>query len=232
MEQQRNARCTVLEEVFGKLLSFLGLNRSCLRPCGTSVSLAWAQDSLEKGATRLEVNCLLCIVQNSFEENALVNYVISGATRAAAHAPDTKSDFNHRPRFFEFHTVGSTKGVSITFVIGDMGFYTSCDGEIDTIIKGSKFRESHILKILSWRAKEGGMSRPLVVFCQSLAHLTCFRYISYVTFAADCAVLPAVTIIFKSLTNPLQKNQILVAGANLAKIGVRGCRFLYSLPPG
>jgi len=56
MEQQRNARCTVLEEVFGKLLSFLGLNRSCLRPCGTSVSLAWAQDSLEKGATRLEAN--------------------------------------------------------------------------------------------------------------------------------------------------------------------------------
>jgi hypothetical protein len=90
--------------------------------------------------------------------------VISGATRVAAHSRDTKSDFNHRPRFFEFHTVGSTKGVSITFVIGDIGFYTSCDGGTNAIIKGSKFRESHILKILSWRAKEGGMPRPLVVF--------------------------------------------------------------------
>jgi hypothetical protein len=48
-DMERNARCTVLEEVFGKLLSFLGLNRSCLRHCGTSVSLAWAQDSLERG---------------------------------------------------------------------------------------------------------------------------------------------------------------------------------------
>jgi hypothetical protein len=38
------------------------------------------------------------------------------------------------------------------------------------------------------------MPRPLVVFRRSLAHLTRFRYVSYVTFAADRAVLPAVTI--------------------------------------
>jgi hypothetical protein len=68
----------------------------------------------------------------------------------------------------------------MTFVIGDMGFYTSCDGEISAVVEGSKFRESYVLKILSWRAKEGGMPRPLVVFRQPLAHLTCFRYISYV----------------------------------------------------
>jgi len=37
------------------------------------------------------------------------------------------------------------------------------------------------------------MPCPLVVFCRSLAHLTRFRYVSYVTFAADRAVLPAVT---------------------------------------
>jgi hypothetical protein len=36
------------------------------------------------------------------------------------------------------------------------------------------------------------MPRPLVVFRQSLAHLTRFRYVSYVTIAADRAVLPAV----------------------------------------
>ena len=29
---------------------------------------------------------------------------------------------------------------------------TSCDGEINAMVEGSKFRESHILKILSWRA--------------------------------------------------------------------------------
>jgi hypothetical protein len=37
------------------------------------------------------------------------------------------------------------------------------------------------------------MPRPLVVFRQSLAHLTRFRYVSYATFAAYRAVLPAVT---------------------------------------
>jgi len=38
------------------------------------------------------------------------------------------------------------------------------------------------------------MPRPLIVFRQSLAHLTHFRYVSYVTFAAYRAVLPAVTL--------------------------------------
>ena len=37
------------------------------------------------------------------------------------------------------------------------------------------------------------MSRPLVVFRQTLAHLARFRHVSYVTFWADCAFLPAVT---------------------------------------
>jgi hypothetical protein len=48
--------------------------------------------------------------------------VMSGATRVAAHAPDTKSDANRRPKFFVFHTLGSTRGVSATFEMGDMGF--------------------------------------------------------------------------------------------------------------
>jgi hypothetical protein len=39
----------------------------------------------------------------------------------------------------------------------------TCDGEINAMVEGSNFRESHILKILSWRVKEGGMPRPLVV---------------------------------------------------------------------
>jgi hypothetical protein len=42
------------------------------------------------------------------------------------------------------------------------------DGEINAMVEGSKFRESHVLKILSWRAKEGGMPRPLVVHCPDL----------------------------------------------------------------
>jgi hypothetical protein len=48
--------------------------------------------------------------------------VISGATRVAAQAPDTKSDANRRPRFFVFHTLDSTRGISATFEMGDMGF--------------------------------------------------------------------------------------------------------------
>jgi hypothetical protein len=43
-----------------------------------------------------------------------------------------------------------------------------CDGEINAMVEGSKFRESHVLKILSWRAKKGGMPRPLVVRCPDL----------------------------------------------------------------
>jgi hypothetical protein len=43
-----------------------------------------------------------------------------------------------------------------------------CDGEINAMVEGSKFRESHVLKLLSWRAKEGGMPRPLVVHCPYL----------------------------------------------------------------
>jgi hypothetical protein len=37
------------------------------------------------------------------------------------------------------------------------------------------------------------MPRPRVVFRQSLVHLTRFRHVSYVTFAADHAILSAVT---------------------------------------
>jgi hypothetical protein len=40
----------------------------------------------------------------------------------------------------------------------------SCDGEINIIVEGSKFRESHILKILSWRVEEGGIPQPLIVY--------------------------------------------------------------------
>jgi hypothetical protein len=40
-------------------------------------------------------------------------------------------------------------------------FVEKCDGEINAMVEGSKFRESHVLKILSWRAKKGEMSRPL-----------------------------------------------------------------------
>jgi hypothetical protein len=36
------------------------------------------------------------------------------------------------------------------------------------MVEGSKFRESHVLKLLSWGAKEGGIPRPLVVLCSSL----------------------------------------------------------------
>jgi hypothetical protein len=43
-----------------------------------------------------------------------------------------------------------------------------CDREINAMVEGSKFRESHVLKILSWRAKKGGMPRSLVVRCPDL----------------------------------------------------------------
>jgi hypothetical protein len=43
-----------------------------------------------------------------------------------------------------------------------------CDGGIKAMVKGSKFNESHVLKILSWRAKKRGMPRPLVVLCPYL----------------------------------------------------------------
>ena len=39
---------------------------------------------------------------------------------------------------------------------------------VQSIVEGSKFRESHILKILSWRVKERGIPRPLVVYCPDL----------------------------------------------------------------
>jgi len=45
---------------------------------------------------------------------------------------------------------------------------TFCDSEINAMVESSKFRESHVLKILSWRVKEGGMPRPLVVRCLDL----------------------------------------------------------------
>jgi hypothetical protein len=48
--------------------------------------------------------------------------VMSGATRLAAHAPDTKSDASRKPRFFVFHTLGSIRGVPATFDTGDIGF--------------------------------------------------------------------------------------------------------------
>jgi hypothetical protein len=38
-----------------------------------------------------------------------------------------------------------------------------CDDEINVMVEDSKFRESHILKIPSQRAKKGGMPRPLLV---------------------------------------------------------------------
>jgi hypothetical protein len=43
-----------------------------------------------------------------------------------------------------------------------------CDGEIIAIVEGSKSRESHVLKIRSWRVKDGGMPRPLVVYYPDL----------------------------------------------------------------
>ena len=36
------------------------------------------------------------------------------------------------------------------------------------MVEGSKFRESHVLELLSWGANEGGIPRPLVVLCPSL----------------------------------------------------------------
>jgi hypothetical protein len=47
--------------------------------------------------------------------------VMSGATRVAAQAPDTKSDANRNPKFLVFHILGSTRGVSATVEMGDMG---------------------------------------------------------------------------------------------------------------
>jgi hypothetical protein len=43
-----------------------------------------------------------------------------------------------------------------------------CDGEINEMVEGSKFGKSHLWKILSWRAKKGGIPRPLVVRCPDL----------------------------------------------------------------
>jgi hypothetical protein len=40
-----------------------------------------------------------------------------------------------------------------------------CDGEINAVVEGSEFTESHVLKILSYRVKEGGIPRPLVAYC-------------------------------------------------------------------
>jgi hypothetical protein len=34
---------------------------------------------------------------------------------------------------------------------------STCDCEINAMVEGSSFGESHVLKILSWRAKEGGI---------------------------------------------------------------------------
>jgi len=49
-----------------------------------------------------------------------------------------------------------------------------CDGEINAMVEGSKFRESQVLRILIWREKEGGMPRPLVVHCPDLCLVPCF----------------------------------------------------------
>jgi hypothetical protein len=38
-----------------------------------------------------------------------------------------------------------------------------CDGGINPMVEGSKFNESHVLKILSWGAKKGEMPPPLVL---------------------------------------------------------------------
>jgi hypothetical protein len=43
-----------------------------------------------------------------------------------------------------------------------------CDGEINAMVEGSKFRESHVLKILSKRVREGGIPRPLAVYFPDL----------------------------------------------------------------
>jgi hypothetical protein len=43
-----------------------------------------------------------------------------------------------------------------------------CDGEINAMVEGSSFGESHVLKILSWGAKEAGIPRPLEVYCLDL----------------------------------------------------------------
>jgi hypothetical protein len=46
--------------------------------------------------------------------------------------------------------------------------YVRCDGEINAVVEGSEFKESHVLKILSWRVKEGGIPRPLIVYYPDL----------------------------------------------------------------
>jgi hypothetical protein len=61
------------------------------------------------------------------------------------------------------------------------------------MVEGSKFRESPCIENTKLESKGEEMTRPLVVFCQSLAHMTRSRHVSYVTFAADRVVMPAVT---------------------------------------
>jgi hypothetical protein len=57
---------------------------------------------------------------------------------------------------------------------------SKCSGGINAMVEGSKFKESHILKILSWRTKKGGMPRPFSIVSPKHSGLasfcTCFRY--------------------------------------------------------
>jgi hypothetical protein len=48
------------------------------------------------------------------------------------------------------------------------------------MVEGSKFNESHVLKILSWGAKKGGMPRPFSITLPKPSGLVpfwaCFRF--------------------------------------------------------
>ena len=68
--------------------------------------------------------------------------VMSGATRLAAHAPDTKSDANRSPKFLVFHTLGSTRGISATFEIGNIGF---CAGWVSILCAGASSPGSRVI---------------------------------------------------------------------------------------
>ena len=78
----------------------------------------------------------------------------------------------------------STLGFSLSFYLyvkgARHGHKSACDGGINAMVEGSKFKESHVLENTKLWNKVGRMPRPLVLFRLSNSGLAsfcaCFQY--------------------------------------------------------